>query len=109
MESGKSLGGAWESLGGAWVEPGRSLGGAWQSKSKAFCVAPYGRESKSNAFCVAPYLYLNTVRPVAIVPFQNEGSGAIYARICNISLLKCSIPGHGRLGNVAARREGRGL
>ena len=67
MESGKSLGGAWESLGGAWVEPGRSLGGlggvlevwekpgrAWEepgrageSKSKAFCVAPYGRESNS--------------------------------------------------------------
>ena len=89
------------SLGGAWEVVEESIYGR-ESKSKAFCVAPYGRESKSKAFCVAPYgrerrksaggaglsrnrRYLNTVRPVAIVPFQNEGSGAMYARICNSS------------------------
>ena len=30
--------------------------------------------------------------PVAIVPFQNEGAGAVYAWICNSSSLKSSIP-----------------
>ena len=46
--------------------------------------------------------YLNTVRPVALVPFQNAGSGAIDAQICNSSLLACSISGNGGLGNAAA-------
>ena len=35
--------------------------------------------------------YLNTVRSVAIVPFQNVGSGAMYARICNnLNIYACS-------------------
>ena len=47
--------------------------------------------------------YLNTVRPVAIVPFRNVGYGAIYVRICNSSY---AIPA---IGNAVARREGRDL
>ena len=94
-----------------------------ESKSQAFFVAPYGQESKSKDLFVALYgresrksaggaglsrnrRYLKTVRPVAIVPFQNAGSGAMYARIYNISLLKCSIPAN---GSAEGRREGWGL
>ena len=92
-----------------------------ESKGEAYFVAPYGRDSKREECFVAPCgresrksargavlnrnrRYLNTVRPVAIVPFQNAGSGAIYAPMCNRSYLKCSIPAMG--GRKVGERGG---